>query len=171
MWQQREKKLRLKAWTANNGDGQEQWGWRRWWRKKKNLREVNQWVVLTAVEMQLVIMAPMSRLMAGDEQHLEVDQWLVVSFVEDKLYSNIKKGHCIETVGRDKWVTFVKYFTLVLSIKHFTIGWPNFTLWLENILQLTIFLIKQKHSKMCKIFYCKTDEALLSNKNNPIMQI
>ena len=40
--------------------------------------------------------------MAGDEWHLEVDQWLVVWFVVDKLCFNIEKGHRIETVGRDK---------------------------------------------------------------------
>ena len=136
---------------------------------------MNRWVVLKMVRCSQWWVALTSGLMVSDEWHLEVDQWLVVWFVEDKLCSNIKKGHCIEIVGRDKWVTFVQYFTLVLSIKYFTIGLPNFTLWLENILQLTIFFIKHKHSKMCKIFswkyFTSKQTVLLSNKNNPIMQI
>ena len=50
--------------------------------------------------------------------------------VQCQLCFDIEKEPCIETIERDKWMTFVKYFALVLSVKYFTIGWPNFTLWL-----------------------------------------
>ena len=61
----------------------------------------------------------------------------------------ILRKHSVKRVGRDEWV---KYFTLVLSVKYFTVGWPDFPHWLENILQLTVFYIKTNMVKCVKYF-------------------